>query len=62
MGKGKKKRNSRLTGPGGISAWSGAGARCRGQMGPVGPRGVGDGAADAVVAGPRAREVEGRRR
>jgi hypothetical protein len=26
-GKRKKKRDSRLTGPGGISAWSGAGAR-----------------------------------
>jgi hypothetical protein len=60
-GKRKKKRNSRLTGPGGISAWSVAGAWRRGQMGPVGPRGAGDGTADAVGAGPRAREGEGRR-
>ena len=55
-GKRKKKRNSRLTGPGGILAWSGAGARDRGQLGPDGPRGAGDGAADAVGAGPCARE------
>jgi hypothetical protein len=62
MGKGKRKRNSRLTGPGGIPAWSGAGARRRSQMGPVSPRGAEDGAADAVGVGPRAREGEGRRR
>jgi hypothetical protein len=67
MGKGKRKRNSRLTGPRGISAWSGAGAWHRGQMGPYDPRGAGDGAADAVGAGPRAREgggdgIRGRRR
>jgi hypothetical protein len=31
-------------------------------MGPDGPRGAGDGAADAVGTGPRAREGEGRRR
>jgi hypothetical protein len=31
-------------------------------MGPVGPRGAGDDATDAVGAGPRAREGEGRRR
>jgi hypothetical protein len=61
-GKRKKKRNSRLTGPGGISAWSGAGVRRRGQMGPYDPRGAGDGAVDGVGAGPRAREGEGRRR
>jgi hypothetical protein len=47
---------------GGISAWSGAGARRRGQMGPDGPRGAGDGTADAVGAGPRTREGEGRQR
>jgi hypothetical protein len=58
-GKRKKKRNSRLTRPGGISAWSGAGARRRGQFGPDGPRGAGDGAANAVGAGPRARERGG---
>jgi hypothetical protein len=33
--------NSKLTGPGGILARSGAGARRRGQMGPDGPRGAG---------------------
>jgi hypothetical protein len=31
-------------------------------MGPVGPRGVGDGSTDAVGVGPRAREGEGIRR
>jgi hypothetical protein len=44
---------------GGISAWSGAGARRRSQLGPDGPRGAGDGAADAVGTGPRARERGG---
>jgi hypothetical protein len=38
MGKGKKKRNSRLTGPGGISAWSVAGACAAAWAGgPLGP-------------------------
>jgi hypothetical protein len=46
----------------GILAWSGAGARRRGQMGLDGPRGARDGATDVVGAGPRAREGEGRRR
>jgi hypothetical protein len=41
MGKGKRKRNSKLTRSGGILARSGAGARHRGQIGPDGPRGTG---------------------
>jgi hypothetical protein len=63
---GKKKREKekekefQVNRAGGVSAWSGA--RCRGQMGPVGPRGAKDGVADTVGAGPRAREGGGRRR
>ena len=40
----------------GFSAWSGAGARRRGQLGPDDPRGAGDGTADAMGVGPRAGE------
>jgi hypothetical protein len=39
--KGKKKKGSRLDGPGGVLAQSSAGARRSGRMGPGGPRGEG---------------------
>jgi hypothetical protein len=61
MGK-EKEKEFQVNRAGGISAWSSAGARRRGQMGPYSPRGAGDGAADAVGVGPHAREGEGRRR
>jgi hypothetical protein len=56
MGKGKKKRNSRLTGPRGDFSLVGRG---RAQPRPIGPRRPTrsrDGVADAVGAGPLARE------
>jgi hypothetical protein len=55
-GKRKKEKEFQVNraGGGGISAWSGA--RGRGQLGPDGPRGAGDGTADAVGVGPRSRE------
>jgi hypothetical protein len=61
MGK-EKEKEFQVNWAGGISAWLGAGARRRGQMGPYGPRGAGDGTADAVGAGPRSREGEERQR
>jgi hypothetical protein len=46
MGK-EKEKEIQVNRAGGISAWSGAGARRRSQMGPYGPRGAGDGTAYA---------------
>jgi hypothetical protein len=55
----KRKRGSRLAGPGGISAQLSAGARRRGRMGLGGPRREGTAQADVVGTGPCARERRG---
>jgi hypothetical protein len=61
MGKRKKKRDSRLTGPGGF--WPvGRGRAASRPIGPRRPTRSGDGAADTMGVGPRAREGRGRRR
>jgi hypothetical protein len=58
MGKGKKEKEFQVNRAGGDFGLVGRGrARGRGQLGPDGPRGAGDGAADAVDVGPRARET-----
>jgi hypothetical protein len=58
MGKGKRKRNSQLSGPGEFRP-NRARARARGLGGLAGPRRSGDSAADAVGAGPRVSERRG---
>jgi hypothetical protein len=62
MGKREKKRNSKLTGPGGDFGPVGRGRAASWSNGPRRPPRSGDDAADAVGAGPRAREGKGRRR
>jgi hypothetical protein len=60
-GKRKKKRNSKLTGSGGNFGPVGRGRAASRPVGPRRPTRSGDGAADAMDVGPRAREAKGRR-